>query len=415
MTASERRQRRTRVLMSAFACAPGQGSEPGNGWNWATQAANHHDVWVLAANYDLLEDPYFRDHPERSFRLVYVSVPGWPGRLVKPANAIRIYYILWQFAALPVAWRLHRREKFDIVHHVTFNSIEMPGFLWLLKPPFVWGPVGGAQVPPRALRHYFGRRWSSELVRALRKHVVKINPSVRLALRKASLVLAANEDTERLLRACGARRVERELDVGVDMDFSAPVRNSKDDRTLTIVWVGRLIPRKGPLLAISVIEELHRRNAPVRLLMAGDGVQRDLVLQRIKDAGLQDHVNMLGQVPHSTIADCYAQADAFFFSSLHDTSGTVILEAMKQGLPVVALNHQGAAEIIDDGTGIKVPIHSEEQVVHDLAGAFEQLANDRGLAREMGERARQHVMERYVWERKSSVLRDWYSDVSGIA
>ena len=143
---------RLRVLLSAYACEPGKGSEPGVGWNWVTQLARHEDVWVLTRsnNRGAIEQA-LRSEPMDRARFVYLDLPRWLRFWKKGSRGIRLYYYLWQFGAYLRARKLHRNIGFDVAHHVTFVKYWMPSLLSLLPIPLVWGPVGGGnQCPGRS-------------------------------------------------------------------------------------------------------------------------------------------------------------------------------------------------------------------------------------------------------------------------
>src|SRR5687768_6426183 len=67
-----------KILVSAYACDPTRGSEPGAGWNWVRQAARFHDVWVItrAKNRRPIEDA-LREDPLPSVRWIYFDLPRW--------------------------------------------------------------------------------------------------------------------------------------------------------------------------------------------------------------------------------------------------------------------------------------------------------------------------------------------------
>jgi glycosyltransferase involved in cell wall biosynthesis len=247
-----------RVLLSAYACEPHKGSEPGVGWNWAAQAARHHQVWVLTrANNRAAIEASLQRTPVPNLRFVYYDLPRWARFWKRGGVGIRPYYVLWQAAVYKVAKRLHRTVGFHVVHHVTFNTMEVPGFLWLLPAPFVWGPVGGGQEPAPALRSYFGGRWYREQLRVLRKRVARFNPILRLAARRAEVVLVANGDTAERLRHLRDDDTVRELETAIDLpplDPSGPASG-----TFTVLWAGSLIWRKGPALALDALAALKRR------------------------------------------------------------------------------------------------------------------------------------------------------------
>ncbi len=398
---------RLKVLLSAFACEPGQGSESGVGWHWALQAAREHEVWVLACTG--AREAIEREVSARGLthlHFVYYDLPSWLLRVVPE----RLRYLLWQLGVLAVARRLQREVGFDVVHHVTFNTLEVPGLLWALGPPFVWGPVGGGQVPPKALQAYFRTWWPVEVVRGLRKRFVGLNPLVRLAARRANCILVANEDTAARLRGLGAGRLLPELETASELPERAVEK--RRDGVFTIVWAGRLVPRKGPLLALDVAAALRTLGVDFRLVMAGDGPWEGLLRKQIAALGLEGVVEMTGRVDFGAMAGLYARGDVFLFTSLQDTSGNVVLEAMAAGLPVVALDHQGVGEILTPNCGVKVPVESQRQVVDGMARALQTLALDPERRARLGDGARLRIAERYTWDRKGELLSRLYAEVA---
>ena len=135
---------RLKVLITAFACEPHRGSEPGVGWNWALQAARDHNVWVITRKlYRKVISQEMANAPEElkaNLHFVYYDIPLWMRRVC--INE-RIWFSLWETGLLGRARELHRQVGFDVTHHLNFVTVEMPGLLWKLDTPFVWGPVGG--------------------------------------------------------------------------------------------------------------------------------------------------------------------------------------------------------------------------------------------------------------------------------
>src|SRR5439155_25552362 len=123
---------RLRVLLSAYACEPGAGSEPGVGWNWARQVSRSHEVWVLTrANNRLAIESALAEDPIDGAHFVYFDLPRWLRFWKKGQSGVRLYYYLWQVGSYCVARRLHRELNFHVVHHVTFVKYWMPSFLYL--------------------------------------------------------------------------------------------------------------------------------------------------------------------------------------------------------------------------------------------------------------------------------------------
>ena len=403
-----------RILLSAYACEPHKGSEPGVGWNWASQAARHHQVWVLTrANNRAPIETWLQNTPVPNLRFVYYDLPSWARFWKRGGAGIRPYYVLWQAGAFWVARRLHRSVGFHVVHHITFNTMEVPGFLWLLPAPFVWGPVGGGQEPAPALRSYFGNRWYRERLRVLRKRLARFNPILRLAARRVKAVLVANADTAERLRLLRREDSIRELETAIDLPpLDSP--GGPADR-FTVLWAGSLIWRKGPELALDALAALKRRGTVFRAHFIGDGPLRQALEGRIRSLELEPEVQLHGQVPYSEIHRYYGKCDAFLFSSLHDTSGNVVLEAMAHALPVVTLDHHGAGEIVSNETGIKIPVRDRAQVIDGLASALERLAMDPALCQAMGGAGRLRAAQVYNWNHKGELLKALYAQVAGVS
>src|SRR5690348_11644402 len=143
---------RRRVLMIAYACQPGRGSEPGVGWRMCEAVSREHDVWVVTRknNRDDIEAA-LRDQPNPHVHFHYADLPRWACFWKKGERGIRLYYYLWQFAMLRTARQLTRRVQFDLAHHVTFVNDYFFTGLALLGLPFVWGPIGSPGKPTSSI------------------------------------------------------------------------------------------------------------------------------------------------------------------------------------------------------------------------------------------------------------------------
>ena len=161
-----------------------------------------------------------------------------------------------------------------------------------------------------------------------------------------------------------------------------------------LLCVGRLARDKGFATAIKALARVGREDA--RLLILGSGPERALLEQEARKAGVSDRVDFLGSKPRTEVADHLAASDAFLFPTERDEAAPLVpLEAMAAGLPVVASDIGGGAELIESGkTGLLVPPAS----VDSLAGAIDSLLADDALRRRMGEAARERIVERYTIE-----------------
>ncbi|HEX7062219.1 MAG TPA: glycosyltransferase [Woeseiaceae bacterium] len=108
------------------------------------------------------------------------------------------------------------------------------------------------------------------------------------------------------------------------------------DEAFVLVTVGRLDRQKNPLLLLEAFRLLHEDIPELRLLFIGDGVLRPELEERIRSAGLQSHVKLIGVQPPPAIAEHLQASDLFVLSSAYEGMPIVVLEALATGLPVAA-------------------------------------------------------------------------------
>src|SRR3954452_4838759 len=161
-----------------------------------------------------------------------------------------------------------------------------------------------------------------------------------------------------------------------------------------LICVGRLARDKGFANAIEALARVESGDA--RLLILGNGPERALLEQTARKARVSDRVDFLGSKPRAEVVDYLAASDVFLFPTERDEAAPLVpLEAMAAGLPVVASDIGGGAELIESGgNGLLVPPGS----VDSLARAIDSLLADDALRRRMGEAARERIVQRYTLE-----------------
>jgi glycosyltransferase involved in cell wall biosynthesis len=402
-----------KVLVVGHGCSPSHGSEPSFTFNWAWHLSACHEVWVLAHPHrrDAVES-FLAANPNPAVRFIWVTPPRFldPWDPAKGEVGLPLHYLLWQRAAFRRARQLLQSIRFDLCHHVSAGTVSAAPPLWRLPIPFVWGPVGGGQISPAAFRHYFGAAgWAKEMIRTLRVRLAPRRPSIRQAASRSALVLSTNHETARALEGAGAKAVLPFLDSGLTSDFfpAQPVRREQRNQ-ITILWVGRLEARKALPLGLEALARLGP--LPVQLLVAGDGPLRSQWEKCAVDLGLDDRVHFLGRVPWDRMPDLYRGSDIFLFTSLRDSFGTQVLEAMGHSLPVVTLDHQGVGAFLPDRAGFKVPVTQPETTVNGLAEAIRTLACSYELRTAMGEAGRAFAATQ-TWEKRAEHMSVLYEEI----
>jgi glycosyltransferase involved in cell wall biosynthesis len=395
---------RRRVLLSAYACEPGKGSEPGLGWNWAVALPRlGYDVTVLtrANNRAVLEPAIATLRPEDRPTLAAFDLPDRLAWWKRGQRGVRLYFLLWQWGAYDLARRLHAERPFDLVHHVTFAGVRQPSFLGRLGVPFVFGPVaGGERTPPSLLAGLGFRGRVAEAARGLGGRLVRVDPLMARTFASAARVYVTSPETLALLpsRAQGKARVR--LAIGLGENDRPPPAPEPREGPLRLLFAGRLVAWKGLHLALAALAR-HGRGT---LTVVGDGPMAEPWRRLAARLGVGDRVMWAGSRSRAELFGRYAEHDALLFPSLHDSGGMVVLEALAAGLPVVCLDLGGPGAIVSGTCGRVVATggRDEAAVVAGLAAALDELADPRlrrGLA--AGARAR---AEAFAFEARARAL-----------
>ena len=417
MTTTHGPQRRPRILQLSYACSPVRGSEAGVGWQRALQSAKHFDTWVICEEHEF--GPEIRSHlaaegdvPGLNFVFVPIDQREWSWGQMHDW----VWYAVlrrWHRQAYRAARRLHEQLQFDLVHQVTFCGFREPGYLWKLSAPFVWGPIGGTQNYPWRFLASAGLDGAiHETCRSIMNNLqLRLGRRVRSAARKAAAIVAATSTNQRdFARAHGVVPLVLP-DVGLVQLGAAPRNRESHTGPLRILWSGLLIHRKALHLLIRALARLPE-DVPYELRILGEGPLRARWERLARRTGVASHVVWLGRLPHGEALRQYAWADVFVFSSLRDTTGMVVVEALGAGLPVIALDHQGVHDVLTDDCGVKIPVTTPPEVIARLTEAVARLARDEAERERLSRGALDRARE-YLWSRQETGMIELYRRVLG--
>ena len=400
-----------KILLSAYACEPNRGSEEGFGWNWSTHLAKEgHEVWVITRPHtQSIIEKELAVNPIPNINFIYADIPQKYKRMIKGQLGVYAHYFIWQRAIVKQASTFLKTHSVDLIHHVTWGSLIGGSRLWTLGLPFVFGPVGGGQVAPDAFKEYFYTSWRQESIRTfITEKILPKHPLTQKMLRHTALLLATNSDTFNIAKRMGAQRAELFLDTGLPANYYAdePKKEFKKGH-MNILWVGRSLERKALKLSLETVALLK---FPFRMTILGDGPQDDLIHAWIKELGLEDKVDWKGRVPWNEVQRALDDHEVFLFTSLRDSFGSQLLEAMSNGLAIVTLDHQGAHDFVPDNAGLRVPVTTPQQTAISLADALTRLNGDQKLLQSMSASALDFAQQN-EWSIKASQMTKLYRTV----
>ena len=338
------------ICISAYACDPTRGSEPGIGWNIVREVARRHRVWAITRRKNQAAiSAELQRAPLPKLRMVYFDLPKPLLAWKKGPVGIDVYYRLWQRLTRRLVEDLQRDVGLDVTQHVTFGQYWAPTSLAYISTPFVWGPVGGGETAPAAFRvtsiGAAGPMKSSDIV-----HDVVVNWLRRCAERRDELPWdwRSPRKRERGFSRIGTRRVELFSAMGLDRaayeSFSrVPVARAPSVRFISM---GRLLHWKGFHLGLKAFSAAAVPQSEYWIV--GDGPERANLSDLVRRLGFHDRVRFWGSQPRAKALEMLAACDVLVHPSLHDSGGWVCLEAMAAGKPVICLDLGGPAEQVTD-------------------------------------------------------------------
>ena len=403
-----------KVLLSAYSCEPGKGSERGVGWNIAKEVAQYHEVWVFTRPDEskaAIEAELARN-PIPNLHFVYFTLPFWQDSLRwGQSGAMQLHYYLWQIQAYFVARKMHRQINFDIAHHVTFVRYSVPSLLALLPIPFIWGPVGGGEsAPPKFWQDFSWKNKLYEYLRGAWRGIGELDPLTRLTAIRSTIAYATTKDTAKKLSKLGAFCIKQASETGISETEIERLSQCPPpgDRPVRFINVARLLHWKGIHLGLRAFAKANLPDA--EYWVVGEGPELAKLQNLARDLNISDRVTFFGLLDRAEVLVKLGQCSALVHPSLHDSGGWVPFEAMASGRPILCLDLGGPGETVTPEIGIKVPAHDPEQAVTDLANAMIKLAENPDLCRQMGKMGQQRIRKLYSWSAKGKWLSEVYRD-----
>lgn len=195
---------------------------------------------------------------------------------------------------------------------------------------------------------------------------------------------------------------------GTDLDSAAEIDSQSSSGSVVLGFAGRIAPEKRLDLLPELIEQLATRKIDVRALVAGRGISERDIRQLVSGSGISDRVTFLGAV--NDMPKFYRTVDIMVHFGTVEGFGLVVAESMAAGVPVVAADAGGVAEIIQNGTdGVLVSPYS----VTEYADRIEEICSDPSLYEKLSANAKATAYDQFSLDRFIGSYEDLYLDSIG--
>lgn len=326
--------------------------------------AMDHSVTIFTAAY-----PGYRDEDPNTYRFPAICTP-WAKDY--PLAIPPFYPMLREF----------RKHTFDVVHTHTPYTIGYVGLRW----------AESHDLPIVSTYHTLYDRYAHYIPLPRRYVRFKIAKHTNFYYSHVDHVITPSEAARKWLIRHSVSTPVTVIPTGIP----SPTMISRSEARMgldvapterILLYVGRLAPEKNLPVLFKAAKRAFESHPQLRLWLVGDGSFRPEAMKIVRELGIGDRVRFVGFVPRSEVDRFYAASDLFVFSSITETQGLVIQEAMSYGLPAVVVNGGGASAAVEPEVNGLVAPNDE---LH-LAQAILRVMRDDALYAKLSEGARRSV------------------------
>jgi 1,2-diacylglycerol 3-alpha-glucosyltransferase len=175
-----------------------------------------------------------------------------------------------------------------------------------------------------------------------------------------------------------------------------------------LLFVGRVAHEKNIDFLLHVFKYIAKENKSIKFLITGEGPAFEHIQKLIKKFNLEHSVILTGylEADHELL-NCYASSDLFIFASKTETQGLVLIEAMAQGLPVVALAENGTKSILENNPGAIIAKDDPKE----FAKTCLRLLNNKKKLSEMSVKAKKEAKQKWGSVAQTEKLIALYEEV----
>ena len=405
-----------KILINAYACSPGMGSEPGMAWNWVSNLARFCELYIITEGEfrDKIEEVVPTLEQGGNMHFYYNPVSEKIRKMCWNQGDWRFYkyYREWQWKTYLLAKDICQKGHIDILHQLNMIGFREPGYLWKLSRenelPFVWGPVDAKDKFPVA--YLDGAGLKTKLFMRLKNFLTGIqlrySKRVLLAARQSSVIFSASSNSQRSFKKY--MNIDSPLlnETGCYVQ-DHPIVDKTDKETFDVLWVGKMDFRKQLALALQTVAKSENNKLRLHIMGGGDAESYQSLA---KSYGIADKCIWHGAVSHDEVQDIMQKSDISLFTSVAEGTPHVVLEAISNNLPVVCFDTCGQGDAVNDKVGRKIPLSSPCQSVSDFAKLLNELEDNRSLLKQLSENCKERQQE-LSWEEKAKTMMEWYEKI----
>lgn len=279
--------------------------------------------------------------------------------------------------------KLLRHQQFDLIHA---HWLIPQGLVAILACSLT-----GSKIPLLFTSHggdLFGLQ--GNITNKIKKEVI---------LKSDALTVVSKNMIKEIKRIAGEHKRGYIIPMGVDLK-SRFVPSESRRNSNTLLFVGRLVEKKGLYYLIHAMPAILKKHPQINLMVAGDGPERVNLIKMCENLGISAHVRFLGAVKNNRLPELYQKSDVVVFPSViaeggdQEGFGLVLVEALGCECAAIVTDLPAMQDIIVHGkTGLVVP----QKNIRKLAEKVILLLDDQKLRDSLGREGRRHVLQNFDW------------------
>lgn len=329
-----------KVLVTAYCLDSSAGSEPYIAFVQLKQMLNLYEkVHLITSDESNLSDLKSLQQNFPNKFTFSIQTRKKVSKLFGPA-AFYLQYRFWQKSIRKHV--ISNEITYDVGVHTSLSTPLFGSGLALIDKPFIYGPVSFSFFHLRYLG-IANVRAPLEILRNISIFAILIfDPFVRKSLSSAFKVIPGDNQTLKILNRVMLGNISLSK-VIPSYAISKKVKSNSKTNTPSVIWVGRYLNRKSPLIPIYIMEEIMKQNSEIELHMIGKGKMKYQIQRYINLNNLNSRIFLHDWITKNELNILIESSRLLLFTSFRETLGNQIVESVSLGTPVLALDSSGAS------------------------------------------------------------------------
>ena len=396
---------KTKIFVSAYACEPDHGSEIGVGWHWVLEMSKYFELWVLTrkSNQEVIEH-WLLKHPDTNeIHFVYYDLPDKLRFWKKGMRGVRTYYNIWQSRTNKIVKKTMIENDIKIYHLLTYGNALWKASKYGMTQTFVWGPTGGVDtIPKEYSKCYTSKARFIEWVRRCVVKTLSLNHGFKKRCKNADLILCKSYNMQNAVPEEYRDKAVLCTDVAVDIKEQVVAENHV--QPTKFLAVGKLDAWRGFDLLVEAFGLALKENSNMSIDILGVGMDYERLHRIIKDLGVENQVNQVGEVSMDEYKKYMRDTDVVVNPALKEGAVTVSFDSMAYKKPLICVDTGGYTRYFTNDYAVVLERKDRESLVKDLRDSILKLT-DSIQRKQMGDKAFQAGLK-YTWEDKGKEIKE---------